>query len=649
MRRKSVVRRVLCGTRVFCCLCVLTAFSGCERALGPGLPCVQREEVPTGGAFGPDELDLLLMVDNSESMGPAQAALAAALPGFLAGLAAGELRNPETGQLLTRFPRVRSLRVGVVSSDMGTGGFRVPTCGSSRFGDDGLLLDRGDLSDARCLASYPSFFEFERDPAASPESEAERAAALGGDVGCVARLGTDGCSFEQPLDAILKAVTPSTSTITFQEGTSGNGTVNRVDGAGLSPDIADDDAFVRDDSLLVVIALTDEDDCSTFEPDLFNPASTRFTGDLNLRCFNFPEAVYPLSRFRDGLLALRPSNPSLLLYAPIVGVPADLVPARNPREAPDLAALLEDARMQERVDADGPSGFAASCDAPGGLARPPRRMVTLAQELGERGALTSVQSLCAGDLRPALFGVLQRIAVELGGGVCLTRPLRRAPTGLVDCTLFEFLPAEGEPAETECARLPGRTLERRQVGPTGAQEICRIAQLTPETFDRAVAGETDAAGWVYDDFRPELAFECSEAAAQRIRFVPGSDPVPGAGLRFFCREVLGQQLPPTAITIGDSCFAAGTQAEADDFCLRATAAPSLDEGLNERLRDALPAGGRLFCEPLSRTCQLGCASDRDCPGPARCAAPVTDPPSGDPPAFPGACIDPTCTGGSPVI
>jgi hypothetical protein len=111
------------------------------------------------------------------------------------------------------------------------------------------------------------------------------------DIACVAAMGTGGCGFTQPLEAALKAVTPTTSSITFAMGTVGHG-----DGVNAG--------FVRPDSLLVVLVLTDEDDCSALDPDLFNPSSARYTGALNLRCFMYPEAVHPMSRYEDGLFAL---------------------------------------------------------------------------------------------------------------------------------------------------------------------------------------------------------------------------------------------------------------------------------------------------------------------------------------------------------
>ncbi|MEO0326874.1 MAG: hypothetical protein AAF447_28285, partial [Myxococcota bacterium] len=366
-------------------LAAIAALWGCsERELRPLNPCtfsVSQDDIDIDTV---DEVDLLFMIDNSGSMQEEQASLADEIPVLVRTLASGELLNPDTGAVIRDFPPVRSLRVGVITSDMGTGGFRVPTCTDSRFGDDGLLINRGDAADTRCMSSYPSFFEFERDPTADDATVAAAVSQLAVDVSCVAQgLGTDGCGFEQQLDSILKAVTPASSSLTFQEDTPGNGTANSIPGSG-DPDDDADDSFVRPNSLLVVIALTDEDDCSTFEPDLFNPSSTRFTGDLNLRCFNFPEAVHPISRFRDGLLALRPNNPGLLVYAAIVGIPVRLAPGTD--EPTDYDAILGAPEMQEEVDPDNANRLTPSCNVPGrGLAFPPRRMVQLAQELEGRG------------------------------------------------------------------------------------------------------------------------------------------------------------------------------------------------------------------------------------------------------------------------
>ncbi|MCZ7678023.1 MAG: hypothetical protein M5U28_04290 [Sandaracinaceae bacterium] len=107
----------------------------------------------------------------------------------------GDLDDPED------FRGVRDLHVGVITTDMGTGGFSVPTCSRSDFGDDGILRTQG-RTDLGCAATYPSILTFTTDGGVSPEEFAR-------DVACVSTLGTSGCGFEQPLEAILKALSPT--------------------------------------------------------------------------------------------------------------------------------------------------------------------------------------------------------------------------------------------------------------------------------------------------------------------------------------------------------------------------------------------------------------------------------------------------------
>ena len=45
-------------------------------------------------------------------------------------------------------------------------------------------------------------------------------------------------------------------------------------------------------------------------------------GHLNLRCFNYPDQVHPLSRYVNGLLELK--RPGELVYAAITGIPSDM-------------------------------------------------------------------------------------------------------------------------------------------------------------------------------------------------------------------------------------------------------------------------------------------------------------------------------------
>ncbi|MEM1415093.1 MAG: hypothetical protein AAGH15_09345 [Myxococcota bacterium] len=596
-------------------------------------PCLQR--VPRFPSrfldYGIVDIDLLFVIDDSPGMAEEQATLAEAIPRLLNALITGQ---PSESDPLWRanFP-VNSLRVGVISTDMGVGGNAVPSCGEASFGKDGRLIERG-ASDPACEASYPAFLEFARVSREDDDSRDARIAQLARDVSCVAPLGTEGCTYGQPLEAVLKALTPASSELRFQGGTRGNGDRNRIEGAGFFG--PDDDAFLRPNSNLVIVLLTNDDDASVSEPDLYNADSTRFRGSLGLRSFNHPEAIYPVSRYVEGLIALRPASPSSVTFAAITGVPDRLIGERP--DFVDYDRILDDPAMQERIDPEDRSRLRASCEAPGGgRALPPRRLVTLARELEARGARTVVASICGDDYGPALDAIVRHVAVPVGRVSCLSRPRARSVLGLVPCEVTELLPAAGP--ETRCDIARGRELIEvvEWYGSDGVQlrERCRVRQLTRREYE---AGEL---GWVYDDFDAEALRACSDSRPYRVSFARSAEPARGASIAISC----GQRYVPAgaSLSIQAPCEGA-THSERDAFCREATRPAS--PLYNARLADQLPEGSELFCEPVSLTCQLGCVADDDCL-PGEVCVDVDVPAHAERPAWQGVCVDPTCVyGGS---
>lgn len=323
-------------------------------------------------------VDLLFMVDNSNSMAEEQASLTVQFPRLVSALTTGDRNGDGRADVLP----IRDLHVGVVTSDMGNGGFPVPTCATT-FGDDGILLTRGNTSIGGCMATYPHYLAFEA---------GGDVMALASDFGCVARVGTGGCGFEQQLEATLKALSPSTFPIAFSMGTTGHADRENA-------------GFLRPDSLLAVTLVTDEDDCSAQDPELFNPSSSVYTGDLNLRCFMYPSAVHPTGRFIDGFRALRSARPDLFVLGVIAGIPTDLV--ADPAHI-DYDAILADDRMQETVDTTVMmTRLRPACNVPGrGIAFPARRLVSVARAFGSQA---TVQSICQDDFGPAIDAIATRI------------------------------------------------------------------------------------------------------------------------------------------------------------------------------------------------------------------------------------------------
>ncbi len=366
---------------------ILAACSSAEPADGgPGDAAPPDAGPPPPPA---NDLDLLFLIDTSASLSEEQAALGAALPRLFEILASGDIDGDGAADVRP----FDTVQAGVINADMGTGGFNVPTCTNSMFGDDGVLQTAGSTALAGCEARYPPFLQWRAD---------DPAEAIARPLACIGQ-GTSGCGFEQPLEAILKALSPARATPGTAAGYEPPRFFANAQGHG-------DDrhrGFARDDSLLAVVLFSDEDDCSAHDPELFNLASGVYQADLNQRCLaHANEALHPVSRYVDGLLQLRRS-PDRLAFVPIVGIPRDLEgPADVPPSFPPLISpdpAVRDDRMVERIDPTNPVRLFPSCDEPGtGLAFPPVRIVRAASELDRRGARVSVASICTNDLSGAV-------------------------------------------------------------------------------------------------------------------------------------------------------------------------------------------------------------------------------------------------------
>lgn len=345
------------------------------------------------------------MLENSTGSDVEQCTLQSQLVRLLEGLASGRRSDGAP------FAAVTDMHGAVVTSDLGDAGLGSPEMlagetGCSGVGDDGLLDNRGPRACAElagtyafgsgrdtccadamaCAASYPPYLALGNELTA---------AAASADLACLANPGAGGCLIEQPLEAALKALWPSSDTsITFAHGAQGHG-----DGASAG--------FLRTDpeepSLLLLLLLSDEDDCSTPKDEVFpkanpDPSDPLLGLDSRARCASSEASLYQLDRYVDGLRALRPGNDDLLFFAAITGVPVELVDdaATTDLDFEDdaerdafYASILEHPDMQLRVDA---GRLAPACVAELAYREgcPARRVVELARRLGEGSALRSM-------------------------------------------------------------------------------------------------------------------------------------------------------------------------------------------------------------------------------------------------------------------
>lgn len=357
----------------------LSVFFACVAGCGARTGLSTGDAPPDGGACGPEgppPVDLLFVVDDSASMEEEQAFLADRFEGLARALATGDL----DGDGAADFPPVADLHVGVVSSDMGwlrlDGARSVPTaCAGAALplGDDGILRA---IDGPACGGASGRVLALEATGSVERFAEA---------FGCLARTGTDGCGFEMPLEAALKAVTPATSPLRFAGRTRGH-----ADG--------DNEGFLRVGSLVAVVVVTDEDD------DSLADASFERVESAEARALGGPW-LHPVARYVEGLRALRPDRPERVAFAAIAGVPADLAgPVRDPDDA---ARILADPRMRRVFDPRERTALVPACTSPHSRAAPARRLVELA------GALPGpavVWPICDADLR----GAAAAIATMLG-------------------------------------------------------------------------------------------------------------------------------------------------------------------------------------------------------------------------------------------
>jgi hypothetical protein len=310
----------------------------------------------------------------------------------------------------------------------------------------GELRAVGDASAPGCAASYPRFHALER----GGRSAAEVAA----DLACVAPRG-DGCAIEQPLEAVLRA---------------------------LAPEATANAGFLRERSLLAIVIVSDQDDCSAADPRLFDPADAEL-GVLAVRCGLHPELLHPIERYRAAIAA-GGHAPRRMLLASIAGVPGDAISFGTP----EYDAILARRDMEVRVDPEMPTQLVPSCgDAIGGSAVPPRRLVTAGRALSGLGVSVGLHSICE-PIDQAIERVVWGIA-DRTGGACLPRSLSApSPRRWEECALTEVLPIGAR-----CDEYPGRPFLRTVLLAGGPErEECVVRALTRE---EAIAGEL---GWYLD-------------------------------------------------------------------------------------------------------------------------------------------------------
>jgi hypothetical protein len=636
----------------------------CEPRSGVENPCLTYGVIEKVDAVKVESVDLLFVIDNSgDDLREAQERLGAELPRMIRILTSGD-RNPDDGIEPNRdFTAARDLHLAVVSTDMGLPGVQKNIDPENRCeigpGDDGKFQNQGNQAsnpNLACQPTYPPFLSFEqgRD---DPD-------AVASELRCISALGIGGCGFEMPLEAALKALWPASPAnldqgqadlgLEFLADAQPHGDQEHIEflrGTAYHPTQSDRL------SVLAIVLLTDEDDCSAGARgnlDFLEHPNTAPPGigeqPNALRCYydtvNDQGYKYPVERYVNAFKALRPGYEQLVVFAAIAGIPpetddfdfdtdGDGRVDQIERDA-YYEMLFSDPLMQERIRADG-IFLERSCTLPTPNADPndpnpmefylvgypPRRIAEVARGFGDNGV---IRSICQDSFASAVDDIIRLISRQLGG-VCLQNELERDAKGMVACDVVWQMPA-GRGCDMPFLRAPAADRPQQKNG----RNLCVVSQVqvaNRNANDLADALEPGMEGWYYDDFSRERLGFCrgDTTDIQRIAFLYASpttgeqmtEPPAGVAVELQCLNqlygMLGEQ-EPSAVLWGNECYY-------DEDC---------------------GADGLLKCHAIARTCTWPCAEDADCPAEWICDTrhEVIDPRiNPNSPGFP-VCVNPIC-------
>jgi len=224
------------------CAAVVPALWACNsRRLATPTPMPDVVDARTFKQTVNHQLDLLVMVDNSQSMNPLQAKMSAQLPTFL-----NALKDTSTGQ----YP---DLHVAIVSSSFGGGAWNnVNQCASGTHpGDDqgNFQQGPGGAGAGQCAALHAGE-TFLKNGDGTANSQPNFDGNIGDVFQCMALLGDSGCGFESQFESVYYALGKAS----LQPGTPDQ------DGDGVHD--SHNGGFLRPGAVLAVVMLTNEDDCS---------------------------------------------------------------------------------------------------------------------------------------------------------------------------------------------------------------------------------------------------------------------------------------------------------------------------------------------------------------------------------------------------
>lgn len=355
------------------------------------------------------DLDLLFLIDDSNSMAPLQAKMRARMPDFmdvLKGLPGG----------------LPNLHVAVVSSSLGAGVFgNVTGCQQRTSGNlEGLFQHKSGCG----LNDGETFIK------SLPGMNGQRVENFTGDItnvfSCIADLGQNGCGFEHQLESVRYSLQRA-----LQPGDPNYG-------------------FIRDTAYLAVVMLTNEDDCSVDPTStLFDPGMTT-TADMlgglqSYRCNEFGHKCSAALPHTAPMPAMTMTDCKSAEDGKLVRVKeyVDFMRALKPEDQILLAAIQgpvtpyvvdSKAFMLANGGTENQPYVQHSCtsgNAGTEYADPGVRIKEFMEPFNG-----VIESICENDFRDAMVRIAQVISAKLGAQ-CVANNVARKGNGEFDCDVTQ--------------------------------------------------------------------------------------------------------------------------------------------------------------------------------------------------------------------
>jgi hypothetical protein len=395
-RSRSVNGALAAG---LCLLAPLLGLDGCYLAVKADPDELLGDDAGAGADTVPevplDGVDLLVVIDDSGSMAEEQAILAGGLFAFVDALVHPPPAWP--------YGAIDSMHLAVVTSDLGVS-----------YGEDGEIPGESITPDS--LQTYLN----QGDGGWFQGVQAGSVTLGGTSVACEA---IDGAFAETPYEGSPNASLTVQAACLAQQGTAGCGFEQQLEAAAMALRRDDQASFVEESHLLVVLVITDEEDCSMEDaPGLFATEECLDATKLNIACNagGNEQYLFDLDYFRDTFEGAK-GFAGGVIFAAIAGVPNDAEGAEQwvqcQGRGDEIGGCLDLEAMQMSTYVDDSSGtglwkFAPVCTrSEGGVvvtsAVPGRRYVELAaDELGHDGY---VSSICNEDWSPAFYDLAEMI------------------------------------------------------------------------------------------------------------------------------------------------------------------------------------------------------------------------------------------------